>query len=167
MTLVVMAFVMIAAAVLQTLFPPWHALGQAKAPFLLGVVVYYALTRERKLMLTAGILAGLVQDSLSKIPLGYSSFCYCVVGAAINRFHDVVFSRKLITHMLFGAAAAACATVILYGLLARGGVIEDRWSRVAVKTAGTALWGMLVTPVVFHATERLDQFVGNVRAEES
>ena len=52
---------------------------------LMSVVLYYALTSNRGVMLFSAVIAGLLQDSLSLIPAGYSAFCFGVVGVVLNR----------------------------------------------------------------------------------
>ena len=102
------------------MFPTCRWLGQANAPILLGLVLYYALAHSRGTMLQAAIFAGLLQDALGMIPLGYSSFCFCVVALVVSKFKDMVFVHELVTHMLFGALASGAVTLALYGLLAQG-----------------------------------------------
>lgn len=167
MTMAVMLCAMIAGAILQTLSPVAPVLGGARAPFLLSVVLYYALTRERRPMLTASILAGVVQDSLSRIPLGYSCVCFCAVGLVVNAIHEMLFNRSLITHVLCGALAAGAATAMLFGLLARGGLVGATGAAPWVKLGGTALLGMATTPLVFRVMDWLDQRLGNVRTENA
>lgn len=163
MTWVIMIFVLIVAAVVQTLLPGHVLLGQAKFPLLLAVVLYYALNRETSTMAAAAFLAGLLQDALSPIPLGYSAFCFCVVGWGAGRFRDLVITESLITQVFFGAVAGVIVTVILYLLLLQGGLVACSASWVVLKAVGTGVLSMLCTPVMFRVTNELDRLVGNVR----
>jgi len=166
MTMAVMIFSLLGAAVLQALSPSTPLFAQARAPFLLSVVIYYALTREQNLVLTAACLAGLVQDSLSRIPLGYSAVCYCAVGAVISWCHEMVFNRSLLTHLLVGGISGVFASLLLFGLLWRGAVVSAGWEIVLMKAVGTGLLAMITTPIVFRLTDKLDRFLGNVPSEE-
>ena len=121
-----MFMAVIVGAVAQAVFPTFRWLGQANAPILLGLVLYYALAHSRGTMLQAAIFAGLLQDALGTIPLGYSSFCFCIVALVVSKFKDMVFAHKLVTHMLFGALASGAVTLALYGLLATAGLVTAR-----------------------------------------
>lgn len=166
MTWLSMLFVLGAAALLQALTPCWSWLGQAAFPFLLSAVVYYALARTRAPLLLAALAAGLLQDALSAIPLGYSSFCFCVAGALIGSFREEVFAGQWLTHMLFGALAGALATALLYVLLTAAGVLELAWWRAGFKVAGAALLGALVTPPVCAGLHAMERLLGLAVAEE-
>jgi rod shape-determining protein MreD len=157
-----MVFVIYCSAILQSVVPAIGPLGHAKIPFLLMSVLYYALSRERGEMLVAAILAGLFQDALSLIPLGYSSLCFCVVGLGARQFKDVVFTESLVTAGVFGAAAAASQTIMCGFLLRSVDVIADPAWVIGWRTVGTAVLGMVFTPIVFLAAVSLERMVGNV-----
>ncbi len=167
MNVLVMVFMLVCAAVIQAVAPSLSALGEARLPLLLSVVMYYGLARDHRLMLGAGILGGILQDALSLMPLGYSSFVYCVAGWVMSRFKDIVFVHETITHMLFGAVGAAGATFLLYLLIAATILREYPLIAAVHMSAGGFVLGALVAPVVFRACKRLDQLMGNVGEKES
>jgi len=167
MTSLLMLFVLVCGSVLQAILPKWHVLGQAGAPILLGIVLYYAFAHTRGTALWAAILAGLFQDALGMIPLGYSSFCFCIVVLVVEQFRDLVFVHEVLTHMLFGALAAGFVTLILYILLMQGGLITLRAGWGALKIFGSMLLGAVVVPLEFEVLESLDRMLGNVEARES
>ena len=78
MMAIAMLLVIAASLLLQSLLPPVAFLGHAKVPVVMSVVVYYALTYKRTPMLIAGLAAGIVYDAMSVVPLGWSSFWFCV-----------------------------------------------------------------------------------------
>jgi rod shape-determining protein MreD len=160
MTGVVMTFMLVLGAVLQAVVPSWAILGEARIPILLGCVLYYALTRPRNTALQAAILAGLLQDALCMIPLGYSSFCFCIVALLANRVKDEVFSHQWFTHLLFGAVANGGMMLVLYVLLVRGGVLSMAVGTLVLRTFGAMLLGAVVTPVTFHAAQVLERRLG-------
>lgn len=166
MTGLLMCFVLIAGAVLQAVFPTWRWLGEANVPVLMGVVLYYTLAHQGRLMLPAAILAGLLQDALGMIPLGYSSFCFVVAALIISKFKDLVFVHELVTHMSFGALASGAITLALYALLAHDGAVSLRPAWAALKTVGSMVLGAVVIPLEFELLEALDRMLGNVELRE-
>ena len=167
MTGLVMFFCLIVGAVLQTLIPTWLWTGQAHAPVLLGLVLYYALAHDTRRVLEVAIAAGLLQDALGMIPWGYSSFAFCVVGLAVHRCRDLVFARQWLTHLVFGALGSAAATVLLYALLRAGGAIALGPGWAALKVGGSLVLGAVVVPLVFATVAVLDRRLGNLQPGEA
>ena len=151
----------------QTLLPPCAFLGQAKFPFLMAVVLYYALNRETYVMLVAALCAGLLQDALSYMPLGYSVCCFSVVGWIAGRFRKLVLTESLVTPVFFGGAGGTVVVLVIYVLLARDGAVSYPPGAVAVKVIGAGILGMISTPVLFLVARKLDLIVGNVDVRES
>ncbi|MDP2989436.1 MAG: hypothetical protein Q8O57_02595, partial [Kiritimatiellota bacterium] len=92
MNLVIMAVALLIGAVVQQVLPGLTLLGQAKAPLVLSVVLYYALHRSLALLVTAAIAGGVLCDSLEALPMGYSTTVFCVLGIVAWFYRDVVFS---------------------------------------------------------------------------
>lgn len=158
----IMLVALTVAAVGQSAWPALAWLGGVKAPLLLSVVLYYALTRETGTMLAAGFLAGLLQDALSPVPLGYSSFCFCLAGWLVGRLRDLVVSDSVITQLVFGAAAAAATTLVMAGLLMRESFLVCSVWRLVLRLLGATVLGVVAAPLVFGAVGALDRLVGNV-----
>ena len=167
MNLVIMAVALLIGAVAQQVLPGLTWLGQAKAPLVLSVVLYYALHRSLALLVTAAIAGGLLCDSLEALPMGYSAAVFCVLGIVAWFYRDVVFSARGVTHMVFGFLAGLGLTFGLYGLLliSEESMWEVSWSWIALKAIGTALLGMILAPIVFAVLERLDRLTGNIVME--
>jgi len=166
MTPVVLLLALIGAAVVQVLAPAHAALGQVKAPALLAVVVYYALNRRFAVTMTAALLAGVLQDALSLVPLGYSSLLFMGAGAAMSRYREQMESESVVTAAFFGAATAAVVAVLMSLLLAHAGRFVWRPGPVVLRVAGSAVLGLVVTPAVFLVVGGLDRRVGNVEQKE-
>jgi len=165
-TMVIMLVLLFAGAFLQMLLPGLAFLGHARVPFLLAIVIYYALTRKTDVMLTAAFLGGLLQDSLSPLPLGYSVFCFVVVGLVIGRFRNLVVSDAPVTQAFFGGSAGALVTLGLYLLLVREGLVACRGGQVVLKVVGNAITGMAATVAAFNTASFLDRLVGNVERNQ-
>jgi len=159
-----MVFGLVVCAVLQTVVPPWSPMGQAKMPFLLGLALYYALHYDRRIMLASAISAGVLQDALGMIPLGYSAFCFCLVGLITRRFRDLLFVHQGLTHILLGAVSSAFVTFMLFVLLAVEGKVSVNPSWLALKLAGGFVLGGIFVPIVVRAAYLLDRKLGNVEA---
>lgn len=167
MTLLVLVFAVLTGVVAQALLPTSGAwLGAAQAPILLGVVLYVALVYDQRRMLICALAAGLLQDALGQIPLGYSSFGFCLAGLAAYRYQEEVFQHEGLTHAVFGAAASGLVTLVLYVLLRKDGSIHLSPVWALKKIAGAALLGALVTPLVCWLLAHLERRLGCRPAEE-
>ena len=168
MTHLVLIFALLTGVVLQAVLPAtWAWLGAAPAPVLLGVVLYVALAHSQMRMLGCALAAGLLQDALGQIPLGYSSFGFCLAGLAAHRFQDEVFPHAGVTHAVFGAVAGGLVTLVLYVLLGKDGNLglsSPVWA--TKKIAGAALLGALVTPVECWLLAHLELRLGSRPREE-
>lgn len=166
MTAAIMAFLLLAVTLTQSLLPAMVWLGSAKWPCLLGVVLYYALNQSRGMVVTVAILAGTIQDSLSLIPLGYSALCFTVTGLILVQIREVLFRDSLLTVASVGAVAAGLNTFVLYLMLSVGDALADMpagW--VALKVCGSALLGGLSAPVIWVTAHSLDRHVGIVHSD--
>lgn len=160
MTGIVMVFSAFLAAVLQTVLPEIGAHG-LRLPLLQGVVVYYALTRRVGATLAAGFFAGLLHDALGLAPLGYSVVCFCVAGAVVNRFRDVVFNESMFTAAFFGALFAGISTLVTGLALCGAGLLDIGVWQLLLKTGAALLAGAVCAPLVFRILSGLDRAVGN------
>lgn len=167
MTWLIMLIGVIVSALVQTLIPPITMLGQAKVPCLMALVLYYALNRDITEMMAAGFLCGLVQDLMSLIPLGYSSFLFCAMGATAARFRKLVMGESHVTPVVFGMASAFVLTFLTYILLVKDGLVQCYFASVWLRAFGAALLAAICTPITFAITGKLDDLVGNVETMES
>ena len=167
MNRVVLLVSLVLCALVQAMLPTWTAMGQAKPPVLLGGVLYYALTRNNSLVVEAAVIAGLLQDSLGPIPMGFSVVAFLPVALLTNHYRARVFGDHWFTHVMLGIASAALVTFILYLLLVSGGLRPGvRAPFVLSKALGMSLLGMVCIPLVFKVIERLDYTLGNVELKE-
>lgn len=163
MTVAAMLFLMLVGSLVQSVTGQWSAMGGAKAPLLLGLALYYALTRERDVMFLAAVLAGAVEDSLSMTPLGYTSAVYCIIGLVANSSRGLFYAESPVTAGVFGASCGICATAAVGFLLRREGLIVGPGNPGVMRLAGVALLGMLCTPIVFSVAFGFDRMLGNLR----
>ena len=108
--------------------------------------------------------AGLVLDSLSTMPLGYTSAGFCLVAFISSLFRSLVYEDSLLTPIVFGAAGAAAVTLLSFALISTG-LDQQGWpiGWVALKALGTAMMAVIVTPIVFFSARRLDAAFGGRR----
>lgn len=166
MSWVVLVMVILGGTVLQTLLPALHLLADSKLPILPGIVIYYALTRHSGYALTAGLLAGFLQDAVSPIPMGLSTLTFCLLAWVTGRFRNLVMPDSMLPPMLFGAVGGAATTLLLYILLVRHQPSSWPAGWVATKILGTGLLGIFCTPMAFLTVGWLDRKLGNVAAKE-
>lgn len=160
MNWLVMAAILFFGAFAQAAIPCSQLLGNSACPVLLSVSVYYGLARKRGEALRAAFLAGMLQDALSQIPLGFSSLCFCAVAWTVHRFRDEVFIRNWITHVLFGAAANFGVVLVLGGMLWWTDLVRISGTVFLLKVLGSLLLGGLTAPIVYQLAEHLYRVLG-------
>ncbi|TAN36922.1 MAG: rod shape-determining protein MreD [Verrucomicrobia bacterium] len=160
MTLLVMLLVLLTGAALQALLPGWTWLGGAQPPILLALVLFYAFAHSRGWMLFCALLAGLLQDALGQVPLGFSCFCFGLAGFAALRYRDDVEEGAWLAQMVFGGLAAAAVNLLLYILLRHADAVVVSSALALRKTIGSALLGALLTPLVFRVVISLERQLG-------
>ena len=165
MTAMIMLFLLFSSAVAQSLVPPVELLVQAKTPFLLGAVIYYALARSGRVMLIFALAAGIMHDALSAIPMGYSALWFVLIGAGINRSRDVIIGESPLTAALLGGIFGIAFVFATYASLKLAGeaVGPLAWWQLTLKAAGTGGLGMIVAPALFVVAGRVEQWLGTAR----
>lgn len=160
MTLLVMLLALLTGAALQALLPSWRWMGGAQPPLLLALVLFYAFAHSRGWMLLCALLAGLLQDALGQVPLGFSSFCFGLVGFTALYYRDDVEENSWAAQAVFGGLAAAAVNLLLYILLRNAEVISIPWGIALRKTIGSALLGAALTPLAFRVVLGLERQLG-------
>ena len=163
MRLLSLAVVLLCGGVLQAVLPTWAAAGQMPVPVIPSLVVYYALTRGRATAFWIAVAAGLVQDALGIVPLGFSSCCFAVAALLLNRYREEVFEWEGLTHMILGGATAAGVTLALGLLLGAAAEMHLPAGRIVLKTLGAAMLGVATTPLVCRGVRNLDVMLGLVQ----
>ncbi len=166
MKVLALLFALITAALLQALLPAARWTGYAPAPMLVSLVVYYALLRPRFVLLAAAVGAGLVEDSLGQMPLGYSVFCYGVAGLVVEHYRDSLLVRQASTHVMVGAMVNLGVTLAVMLLLAKDGLIVPDLLHTVLRLVGALLLGGVTAPLVFWALAGLEQTLGLGEVEE-
>lgn len=160
--------VLVAAAVGQMMVPQLAVLAHAQVPVLLAAVLYYALTRPTGLSMVIGLVAGLLVDGMSRVPLGYTSALFCAVGAATGLFRNLVFEDTLLTQLCFGAAGAFLATGAMMLVLAdTAGLDGCSWWWLTIRLLGTTLLGAGAAPLVFRAARSMDRVIDELTGKQA
>jgi len=153
-------------AMAQAVIPAWNSLGMAKAPLLLAGVLYYALSRDNFQVVESAVLAGILQDSLGPIPLGFSVIAFLSVALLVNTFRDRVFAESAFAQIMLGAAASTLVSLLLFLLLVGGGYRSQvGMGFVLGKSLGMALIGIIAFPLMCRILHGLDLRLGNVRGK--
>jgi rod shape-determining protein MreD len=161
MTMAIMALLLLLAVLAQSLVPAVALLGSVKMPFLLGVPIYYALVHRRGMMVVAALLAGILQDSLSLLPVGYSALCFVMFGLAIYHSREVLFRDSFLTVAVLGSGLAAVGILLVYMMLRLGTeTVAAPWWWLGVKMGGNALLGIMAVPLVWLVAGSLERHVG-------
>jgi rod shape-determining protein MreD len=165
--IVVLLFVTLVAAALQATLPTLRWTGHATFPFLLGVVMHYALTHRVSHMVVAALWIGILDDGLGRMPLGISSFGYAACGLLVAYYRESMAVRAWTTHMVLGAGGSLVMTIASWLMLAKEDLVAMPWNWVLFKFAGSAITGAMATPVVIALLHRLDRLLGYVPREEA
>ncbi len=169
MTLVAILLVLLVAAFVQGMIPAAAVLGMAKAPLILSAVIYYALTHGRVAMVCAAFLGGIIHDSLGFTPLGCSSFCFCLIGMAIQSSRELLFKDSLLTVSALTSLGAALLTLATWTFLVMGDFERvpelggSGWL-VWIKAGGVALLAWVAAPPVFALARGLDSLIGGTES---
>ncbi|MDD4871283.1 MAG: rod shape-determining protein MreD [Kiritimatiellae bacterium] len=167
MTWLMMIFILVVGAVIQTVIPSSGILGGAKLPILLAIVLYYALTRNMVVTLVAAFVAGFLHDVLSQIPLGHSVFCFCFAGWLASFFRNMVLVDSIFTTIIFGGSTNVLVTMFFFMMLAQDDFVFYSYKWILLKIAGALVLGMVCAPVIFYLAGWLEKLVGNVEMEQS
>ncbi len=162
MTVISLVFLLLCGTAVQALLPAPYWLGQATAPVMAALVIYAALYRGGAVMMAMALLAGLFQDSLTMIPLGYSSFLFMAGAMILDRYRDIIVLHSAFTHLALTALLHAVATFVLSLLLLNDGLIAWLPLQLLLKLPGSLALGMVTGPLVIGAALALEEKLGLV-----
>ena len=160
MTLLMLLFWLIAGGTLQAAVPAWRHMGQPAFPVLLGVVLYAALNKKIRYFVIAALLAGLVEDSLSLAPLGYSACAFLAAGSFALLLRGDFFADKAHTVSWFGALCAAVSTGTMALLLRTKGLVGLTGGEILWRMAGSAILAAVLVPLLFGLIRGLERMLG-------
>lgn len=144
-----MSISVLGATLAQALLPGWAMFGQARFPVLLGLVLYYALNHKSWIVILVAFVAGILQDGLSLVPLGYSALLFCVVATVAGRYRRLVLSEAVVTAAFFGGVCSLVMALFLYLLLNQAGTIACSGSLALLRVLGSGVLGTITVPAVF------------------
>lgn len=163
MTWIGMLMLLAAAGFLQSLFPSLMILSQARPPLLAAVVVFYALRFPAPVMAAAALLAGVLYDANSLLPLGSAALYYCVAGALIQNHQQFWaeggrFSAALLTAL---TALGQSLLMVLMGLTDWTGAagVPAGWMRHLLMVA---VMGAFAGVLTARAADRLHRMTGTL-----
>ena len=153
-------FWLIAGGTLQVMVPAWRYMGQPAFPFLLGVVLYTAVNKKARYFVATAFLAGVLEDSLSLAPLGYSTCAFLAAGGLAVLLREDFFADKARTVFWFGALCAATSTGTMALLLRMKGLVVLSGGEIFWRMAGSAVLGAIVIPLLFALMRGLERRLG-------
>jgi len=160
MTLLMLVFWLIAGGTLQVMVPAWRHMGQPAFPFLLGVVLYTAVNKKHRYFVMTALLAGVLDDSLSLAPLGFSACAFLAAGGLAVLLREDFYADKASTVMWFGALCAATSTGTMALLLRMKGLVALSGGEIFWRMTGSAILGAVLIPLLFALMRGLERRLG-------
>lgn len=160
MTLLMFLFWLIAGGTLQVLVPAWRHMGQPAFPFLFGVVLYAALNKKARYFVLTALAGGVLEDSLSLAPLGYSACAFLAGGGLALLLRADFFADRATSVMGFGALCAAASTGTMALLLRTKGLVALTGGEVFWRMAGSAVLAAVAMPALFGLMRALERRLG-------
>ena len=161
-----MILLLTGGAIAQTLLPAYAILGEVKIPILTAFIIYYSLNRNISTMFIAALLAGILQDSLSLSPLGYSSAIFIFLGWVISRYRGLVDDDSIMTPIVFGAITGITVILMQALLLLHAGAINMNPLWILLRMFGSGFLCALITPAIFLLTKSLERAIGITNMRE-
>ena len=160
MKLLMLLFWLIAGGTLQVMVPAWRHMGQPAFPFLLGVVLYTAVNHKHRYFVLTALFAGVLEDSLSLAPLGFSACAFLAAGGLAVLLREDFYADKVRTMMWFGALCAATSTGTMSLLLRMKGLVALSGGEIFWRMVGSAILGAVVIPLLFGLMRGLERRLG-------
>jgi rod shape-determining protein MreD len=154
----------VAAVIVEQALPTSALAGFARPPVLALIVAYYALNHSVPMMLVAAMLGGILSDGAGALPLGVTSLALAVIGAALYYSRGTIFSGKITTNIVFGAAIGAGMTMMIFSLLLFTGRISFglQLQILPLKIAGAMVYGAVFFPAIYALLGKLEHLTGAV-----
>ncbi len=164
-SMLVMFVAVSAASICQELVPPIPA-GNVKAPFLIGVLAYYAMRREIGYAVAASVWCAMMNDGLGMMPWGVSLLSF----AAFVALCRLVFRRQMaestFSCMISAVAGGMLTDVLQYAALLASGVYEAvPFHFLLMRLAVMAAAAFVVTGIVAGFARYLDYTSSNAGFE--
>lgn len=160
MTLLSLLFWLLVGGTLQVLMPAWRYMGQPAFPFVLAVVLYAAMSKKSRYFVMMALLGGILEDSLSLAPLGFSGCALLAAGGVATLLRADFFTFRATAVSVLGALCTAVATGVMAMLLHVKGLIVLTPAETGWRMLGSALLGAIVVPVMFRLMQALERRLG-------
>jgi rod shape-determining protein MreD len=106
------------------------------------------------------LLGGMLEDSLSLAPLGFSTCAFLVAGGLAVLLRADFFAHKATTVSVFGALCASVSTGVMAALLHARGLVALTLGETIWRMAGSAVLGAILIPVLFGLIRGLERRLG-------
>jgi rod shape-determining protein MreD len=160
MNLALLVFALVVGAAVQSLLPTIAWAGGAPVPVLAALSLGYALRAPEGFALAAALVAGLVQDGVSLMPLGYSSFGFAVVTLILLGQRDIMVVDSWFTHLVLGVAAGLAVQAMIAGFLTLSGRASFAPGFMVARMLGGGLLLGLLTPLVIPLLRQMEVVLG-------
>ena len=155
MSSLLIIFLLLIGASLQTLVAAPVILGSIEWPVLLGLILCISLRVDRPRALLAGLLAGVLHDAFCPAPLGISIPFFLLIALGAHALREEVFGDQLITYAILGLLGALLKTLYFTLVLSVAGLRPFGIAPLVVHLLGSGLLGLVTTPLIFLLISRL------------
>ena len=147
MSLLLITFLLLAGASLQTLLPALP--GLAEWPVLTALILCISLRCVRSRVLYASLLAGVLNDAFCPAPLGVSLPFFVLLALGVYAIHEEVFGDQIITYAVLGLLAGLSHVLYFTFVFAATGLRPLGVGLLTARLFGGLLLGALTTPLIF------------------
>lgn len=130
----------------------------AKPEFLLITVIFFALKYGGRLGFWAGIICGLLQDSLSGLPFGAATISFSLCGFVIGNFNKTIFRESKLVQILLVLISCFFFYLVYYGILNNKLDILD-FEMPVTKMAVSSIYTSVASPVFILILGKINQFL--------
>jgi rod shape-determining protein MreD len=155
MNIFLSTLLLLGAALLQGWFRTPAFMGSIELPLLLSALYCIVLRSTRRSALYAGVLAALLNDSLSPATLGTSIPFYILVAWGVYAVRNEVFGDQLITYFVLGLLGGGLKTIYLLLTCAVTDLQTGGPALIATRLGSNLILGLLTAPLVYLILFRL------------
>jgi len=163
MSSLLITLLLLLGAAFQTLLPSLAFIGSLEWPVLTGLLIYISLRTDGARLIYASLMAGLLYDSFSPMPLGTSLPFFLLLGGGLHALRGELFADQVVTYFMLGLLAVLLKTIYFAVVFSASGLRPLQPGLLAVRLAGGFILGAVTVPLVYLAVSMLHHAIPKPR----